>query len=465
MTDVLAGQVLRFQWNNYASSWGPAVRDLRRCGLFHDVTLVTSDNQLVTAHRIVLAACSSFFRGVLSSLPLQSTSPLQPAVLYMRGVTGPALLKLLDFMYNGEVYVEPGLLKEFLNVGEDLRYRVGQLACVSKSLNLALLHRVEGLCEKGGQGQVENVSVKKEPATSSQEEPVNHLSEAPKSRGRSRSKPVRKLDKTEKKKRKREGKSKEFVAVRNEVKETSKSLSNNIIAPSAPGASTAATSTNSLNSEHDLVKTDTKLEILEIESSEENECWNGKDDKDRRTPTPRKKARKTLVDLKDEAINRDVLTMDPGEAHGILKLVENLDTIEEESEDLNVYIRLLNQLILKSDLASNVLYFCGICQKSLKSKPHMLNHIEASHVAGVFQKCSECGTKFKTRSSLSSHKLKAHKIQKKEVLDGKVECDDKSEDKIDGDTNLHLQESVGQSFDVTNNISASDDNSSEMECE
>ena len=121
MSDILAGQVLRFQWNNYTTSWGPAIRELRRCGLFHDLTLVTSDNQLVTAHRIVLAACSAFFRGLLSSLPLQTTPPLQPAVLYMRGVTGPALLKLLDFMYNGEVNVEHGLLKEFLQVGEDLR--------------------------------------------------------------------------------------------------------------------------------------------------------------------------------------------------------------------------------------------------------------------------------------------------------------------------------------------------------
>ena len=66
MTEVLAGQVLRFQWNNYTSSWGPAIRDLRRSGLFHDLTLVTSDNQLVTAHRIVLAACSAFFRGQTS---------------------------------------------------------------------------------------------------------------------------------------------------------------------------------------------------------------------------------------------------------------------------------------------------------------------------------------------------------------------------------------------------------------
>ena len=350
---------------------------------------------------------------------------------------------------------------------------MGRADCYQEFFNNShlLISRVEGLCEKGSPqalGEVDSMSIKKEPVTVPPQESVaNHERVPPKPRGVSRSKTDVKREKTGKKKRKQEEKpNKDFLPVRNEVKERNDKapINNHLVAPTAP--------TLGLSSEPDLVKTDTKLEILDIESSEENDCWNGKEDKDRRPPTPRKKARKTLVDLKDEAINRDVLTMDPGEAHGILKLVENLDTIEEESEDLNVYIRLLNQLILKSDIASNVLYFCGICQKSLKSKPHMLNHIEASHVGGVFQKCSDCGTKYKTRSSLSSHKLKAHKIQKKEVLDGKVEGDDKFDsDKIDGDTSLHCQEkdereeNVGQSFDVANNISASDDNSSEMECE
>ena len=63
MSEVLAGQVLRFQWTNYTGSWGPSIKDLRSAGLFHDLTLVTADNQIVTAHRLVLAACSAFFRG------------------------------------------------------------------------------------------------------------------------------------------------------------------------------------------------------------------------------------------------------------------------------------------------------------------------------------------------------------------------------------------------------------------
>ena len=51
MSDVLAGQVLHLQWNAYSQSWGPVLRELRAAGLFHDLTLVTSDNQLVTAHK------------------------------------------------------------------------------------------------------------------------------------------------------------------------------------------------------------------------------------------------------------------------------------------------------------------------------------------------------------------------------------------------------------------------------
>ena len=139
---------------------------------------------------------------MLSSLPLQTTAPLQPAVLYMRGVTGPALLKLLDFMYNGEANVEHGLLKEFLQVGEDLRYRTGLTTYTSSSVNeLFLIYRVEGLCEKGsqqGEGEVEDVSIKKEPFAVPPQDPVLNPEGvvAPKPRGRSLSKPDIKREKT-----------------------------------------------------------------------------------------------------------------------------------------------------------------------------------------------------------------------------------------------------------------------------
>lgn len=392
MSEVLAGQVLHLQWNAYSTSWGPVLRDLRAAGLFHDLTLVTADNQLVTAHKIVLAACSQFFRGLLASLPMQTTGPLSPAVLYMRGVTGAALLKLLDFMYNGEVNVEQQLLKEFLQLGEDLR--------------------VQGLCEElveKGEGN----------------------------RGGSKHKERKEGGGSAGKERHRSYSGKDKMALSEKMEKKSKNSNKENVGEFSDVATERVGGGRKEFSERKAAKREVEEEVCvnktEVEMfdspGEELESGIDKDerllgDKERRTPTPRKKIRKlkSLEELKDDTINRDVLTMDPGEAHGILKLIENLDHIEENSEDLNIFVQLLNQLILKSNIANNVLYFCGICQKSLKSKQHMVNHVEANHVVGVYHTCAECGAKMKTRSSLFSHKNKNHKTQKKETPEMKADA-------------------------------------------
>eukprot|EP00090_Calanus_glacialis_P042639 TRINITY_DN755_c0_g1_i1.p1 TRINITY_DN755_c0_g1~~TRINITY_DN755_c0_g1_i1.p1 ORF type:complete len:501 (-),score=197.13 TRINITY_DN755_c0_g1_i1:168-1670(-) len=426
MSEVLAGQVLHLQWNAYTSTWGPVLRDLRAAGLFHDLTLVTADNQLVTAHKIVLAACSQFFRGLLASLPMQTTGPLSPAVLYMRGVTGAALLKLLDFMYNGEVNVEQQLLKEFLQLGEELRVQGLCEEVVEKGEKVEEKSVVSKPKEKerkdgGGSGAKERHrsysgkekvahSEKVEKKSKSNKENVTDYNDVAVERVVGSRKEF-----SERKALKREAEEGERKAMKREIEEGERK---------ALKREAEEGERKSLKREADEEVSVIRSEAEMIESPvEELEMGHDKDDrmlgdKDRtRTPTPRKKIRKlkSLEELKDDTINRDVLTMDPGEAHGILKLIENLDDIEENSEDLNIFVQLLNQLILKSNIANNVLYFCGICQKSLKSKQHMANHVEANHVVGVFHICSECGVKMKTRSSLFSHKNKNHKIQKKEA--------------------------------------------------
>jgi len=420
MSEVLAGQVLHLQWNAYTSTWGPVLRDLRAAGLFHDLTLVTADNQLVTAHKIVLAACSQFFRGLLASLPMQTTGPLSPAVLYMRGVTGAALLKLLDFMYNGEVNVEQQLLKEFLQLGEELRVQGLCEEMVEKGEKVeekSVAHKPKERKEGGGSGGKERHRsysgkekvIHSEKKSKSNKDLVADYNDVAVERFvgsrkefSERKAMKREAEEVERKALKREAEEAERKAMKREVEEVERKAFKR-------------------EAEEDVSVIRSEVEMIES-PGEELELGQDKDDrilseKDRtRTPTPRKKIRKlkSLEELKDDTINRDVLTMDPGEAHGILKLIENLDDIKENSEDLNIFVQLLNQLILKSNIANNVLYFCGICQKSLKSKQHMANHVEANHVVGVFHICSECGAKMKTRSSLFSHKNKNHKIQKKD---------------------------------------------------
>ena len=77
--------------------------------------LVCNNFRQILAHKLVLAASSSFFRNVIKN------NPHQHPLLYLKGVKYKQLLDILDFMYNGEVNVVQDELKQFLAVAADLR--------------------------------------------------------------------------------------------------------------------------------------------------------------------------------------------------------------------------------------------------------------------------------------------------------------------------------------------------------
>jgi len=101
------------KWNAYSSNLEKCFRELRQDKLLFDVTLAC-ENQQVEAHRVVLSACSNFFKEVLRSNP--HSHPL----LYLRGVSVVQLSALLDFMYDGEVNIGQTGLSDFLSVAGDL---------------------------------------------------------------------------------------------------------------------------------------------------------------------------------------------------------------------------------------------------------------------------------------------------------------------------------------------------------
>ena len=57
------------KWNDFEKNVSKSFSQLTRkqTGLF-DVTLVSSDQKQVSAHRLVLSACSDFFKNILNSL-------------------------------------------------------------------------------------------------------------------------------------------------------------------------------------------------------------------------------------------------------------------------------------------------------------------------------------------------------------------------------------------------------------
>jgi len=104
------------RWNDFESNISLAFRELREEKDFFDVTLACDDNQ-IQAHKVILSACSPFFRNVLRR------NPHQHPLLYLKGVKYSELISVLNFMYMGEVNVAQEELNSFLAVAEDLRVK------------------------------------------------------------------------------------------------------------------------------------------------------------------------------------------------------------------------------------------------------------------------------------------------------------------------------------------------------
>ena len=83
---------------------------------FFDVTIASEDKQL-QAHKLILSACSPFFKNILRSN--HHPHPL----LYLKGVSFRDMEAVLNFMYHGEVNVAQDDLNSFLQVAEDLRVK------------------------------------------------------------------------------------------------------------------------------------------------------------------------------------------------------------------------------------------------------------------------------------------------------------------------------------------------------
>ena len=104
------------RWNDFESNISVAFRELREEKDFFDVTLACEDSQ-ISAHKVILSACSPFFRSVLRK------NPHQHPLLYLKGVKLTELHAVLNFMYQGEVNVAQEELNSFLTVAEELRVK------------------------------------------------------------------------------------------------------------------------------------------------------------------------------------------------------------------------------------------------------------------------------------------------------------------------------------------------------
>ena len=99
-----------FKWNGFLVNVAKSFRKLREEGDFCDVTLVSNDQRQFSAHKVVLSACSEYFKNILKVN--KHPSPL----LCLDGISSSDINNVLDYAYHGEVDICQNDLDRFLGI-------------------------------------------------------------------------------------------------------------------------------------------------------------------------------------------------------------------------------------------------------------------------------------------------------------------------------------------------------------
>ena len=103
------------KWNDFSLNVSKSFGILRKEEDFLDVSLVCDDEQIFSAHKVVLSASSDFFKTVLRKA--DHSKPM----IYLNGVSAKELTNILDYIYEGEVQLFQDELDAFLAVAEKLK--------------------------------------------------------------------------------------------------------------------------------------------------------------------------------------------------------------------------------------------------------------------------------------------------------------------------------------------------------
>ena len=103
------------KWNDFKENVSNSFSTYRKENDFYDVSLVSDDDEVVSAHKVVLSASSEFFKTILKKA--DHSKPM----IYLSGVKSKELNHILDYIYEGEVQLFQEDLSSFLDVAEKLR--------------------------------------------------------------------------------------------------------------------------------------------------------------------------------------------------------------------------------------------------------------------------------------------------------------------------------------------------------
>ena len=106
---------ISLRWKEFNKTVSASFDALRKDRELFDVTLVSEDEVHISAHKLVLSACSGFFKDLIKKV--NHPNPL----LYLGGIESRYLNHILDYLYLGEVNVLQEDVEDFLKCSSRLK--------------------------------------------------------------------------------------------------------------------------------------------------------------------------------------------------------------------------------------------------------------------------------------------------------------------------------------------------------
>jgi len=341
----MASEKFCLRWNDFESNISFAFRELRNDKDFFDVTLACDDEQ-IQAHKVILSACSPFFRNVLRR------NPHQHPLLYLKGVKYTDLQSVLNFMYHGEVNVAQEELNSFLAVAEDLRVKgLTQNQAASSNSNSN---------KRESYSQPKSPPTKSTPRPPPDRDPIH----PPK---RPRQEPIPQPNNHSLIRHSADDDIQEVVPVKSEPRD-----------PLPPAPQPPQT----------LYQPETHTDQV--------------------LATPDPQNMQTMVYQEEGYEDYSQYEVDQYEGGmGEQEMVMDGNKVFVPHEKLEAYIQ--EQCNCQTDENGTKYWSCAVCNKYLYQKQDLLRHIESFHVETTPYFCTYCDAQFKTRRAVKRHTVSVHK--------------------------------------------------------
>ena len=147
------------QYTNHSTSLSSNLATMLQNHMHCDVVLACKDGLKLSAHKIILSACSKYFRDLLADTEIH-----QETIIVLRDINRRDMKAILDFLYSGEVKVPKDNLSDFLSASSALQ--VSELNQYSSSKPESVPEHKQAAGGDIARAEVENTHIVKiEPQT------------------------------------------------------------------------------------------------------------------------------------------------------------------------------------------------------------------------------------------------------------------------------------------------------------